>query len=125
VDAQPAGRGNASTNAVADYLATLNDGVATLDKSVGPRCIVAWRFQKGGFRKGGGGQQFYTGVKGDLSGSSLPIIANGVDVSAIAGMMMSRMMNSLSAGQLDLALDKEEINAELARLPYMPDGTLR
>jgi hypothetical protein len=39
--------------------------------------------------------------------------------------MMSRMMNSLSAGQLDLALDKEEINAELARLPYMPDGTLR
>ena len=120
-------RGNASTNAVADYLATLNNGVAMVDKSVGPRCIVAWRFRKGGFHKGGGGQHFYTGVKRDLSGSSLPTIANGMDVSAIAGMMVSRIMNAVSAGKFDLALDldKDEINAELARLPHKPDETLR
>lgn len=47
-------RGNASSRAVADHLAKLNDDVAIADESVGPRCIVAWRSRKNGIHKGGG-----------------------------------------------------------------------
>ena len=47
-------RGNASSRAVADHLAKLNNDVAIADESVGPRCIVAWRSRKNGIHKGGG-----------------------------------------------------------------------
>ena len=121
-------RGNTSTNAVADYLATLNNDVASVDKLVGPRCIVAWRFRKGGFHNGGGGQAYYTGLKRDTSSPALPTIGNGMDVRAIVEAMMPRMtrdMEAMLAGKPAQEWDRDEINAELARLPHGPDEELR
>src|ERR1700719_2001756 len=60
-------RGCVTSRGVADYLANLNNNVhlKIADKSVGPRCIVAWRHSKGGVHRGGGGQQFYSGTVPD------------------------------------------------------------
>lgn len=123
-------RGNVSPHAVADHLAILNNNVhlAVTDKSVGPRCIVAWRFRKGGVHNGGGGHKFYTGPKRDGDSQSLPTIANGMDVSSIVGVLMSHMKNPLEAkraGEPDQELDMDEIYAALARLPDKPDEDLR
>lgn len=123
-------RGQVSSYAVADHLATLNNEVhlGVSDKSVGPRCIVAWRNRKEGVHKGGGGHQFYTGTTRDASSLSLPTIANGMDVSAFVGVVMpqmSKMLEATRAGEPAKELDKDELNAELARLPDKPDENLR
>jgi hypothetical protein len=121
-------RGNASARAVADYLAMLNSNVTVIDEWVGPRCIVAWRFRKGGFHKGGGGQAYYTGLKRDASSPALPTIANGMDVRALVEAMMPRFtrdMEAMLAGKPAPEWDRDEVNAELARLPHGPDETLR
>jgi hypothetical protein len=123
-------RGQVSSLAVSDHMANLNNEVhlGVPDKSVGPRCIVAWRHRKGGVHKGGGGQQFYTGATRDASSSSLPTIANGMDIHALVGVMMphmTKMFEGMRAGQPAKELDKDELNAELARLPDKPDETLR
>src|SRR5207244_980539 len=51
-------RGQISSVAVADHLAQLNNQVhlGITDKSVGPRCIVAWRNKKGSANGGGAHQ---------------------------------------------------------------------
>lgn len=123
-------RGRVSTNAVAAHLAALNNDVhlGVRDGSVGPRCIVAWRHRKNGIHKGGGGHQFYTGTERDGSSPSLPTIANGMDVSALVEVMMPRMMKmfeGMRPGEPAKDWDKDEINAELARLPDKPDEDLR
>jgi hypothetical protein len=121
-------RGNASARAVADHLATRNSGVAATDQLVGPRCIVAWRYRKGGVKNGGGGQAYYTGLKQDGSSPSLPTIANGMDVRALVEAMMPRFMRDMEtmlAGKPAPEWDRDEVNAELARLPHGPDETLR
>lgn len=123
-------RGNVSPYAVADHLVILNNNVhlAVTDKSVGPRCVVAWRFRKGGVQNGGGGHQFYTGPKRDASSPSLPTIGNGMDVNSLVGVLMSHMKNpfeAMRAGEPAQELDKDEINAALARLPDKPDEDLR
>jgi hypothetical protein len=122
--------GHVSSRAVADHLANLNYEVhlGVTDKSVGPRCIVAWRHRKGGVHKGGGGHEFYTGTTRDASSPSLPTIANGMDIHALVGVMMPRMtkmFEAMRAGQQEKELDKDELNAELARLPDKPDENLR
>jgi hypothetical protein len=120
--------------AVADQLARLNNEVHLKDQSVGPRCIVAWRHRKGGVHKGGGGHQFYTGTTRDGVSSSLPTIANGMDVHALNEVMMplmtkhlSEMLEAQRSGQAakEMELDKDKLNAELARLPDKPDENLR
>lgn len=123
-------RGKLSPRAIADYLAKLNNDVhlAMTDRSVGPRCIVAWRFRKGGVQNGGGGQRLYTGPERDASSSSLPLIASGMDVKAIVGALipdMTKMSGALRAGEPAPSPDKDEINAALARLPDKPDENLR
>ncbi len=122
-------RGKVSPRTVADYLALLNNDVhlAVTDKSVGPRCIVAWRFRKGAVHNGGGGHQFYTGLKRDASSQSLPTIVAGMDVSAIAGVLTPHMENLLEetlGGEPAQELDEDEIKAALARLPDKPDENL-
>lgn len=117
-------RGNISPITVADHLAALNNEVhlALSDKSVGPRCIVAWRF-----RKGGGGQQFYTGTQRDSISSSLPTISRGMDISAllaVVGPQMKGMIDAMLADEVPQELDKDEINASLACLPSEPDEKL-
>lgn len=123
-------RGQVSSYAVADHLASLNSKVhlGVSDKSVGPRCIVAWRHRKGGIHNGGGGQHFYTGMTRDANSSSLPTIVNGMDMQAIAGVIMSHItkrFEAMRAGEPAKDLDKDELNAELAHLPDKPDESLR
>ena len=123
-------RGAVSPRAVGDHLARLNYNVhlATTDGSVGPRCTVAWRFRKGGAHNVGGGHQFYTGTDRDASTPTLPIIANGMDVSALMETIMPYMTKRLRAmrtGQSIPELNEDEMNADVARLPDKPDEDLR
>lgn len=123
-------RGQVSANTLAARLASLNNEVhvGIRDGSVGPRCIVAWRHRKNGVHKGGGGHQFFTGNERDSSSPSLPTIANGMDVSGLVEVMMPRTMKMFEAmreGRPAPEWDKDEINAELARLPDKPDEDLR
>lgn len=122
-------RGLMSPLAVADYLASLNNEVhaGIIDKSVGPRCIVVWRNRKGGAHNGGGGLQFYTGTTRDAS-SSLPTIINGLDLQAHGSVLRrqaAKMLEAMIAGEPAKELNKDELNAELARLPDKPDENLR
>jgi hypothetical protein len=129
-------RGQLSSLAVADHLAKLNNEVhlGINDKSVGPRCIVAWRHRKGGVHNTGGAQQSFTGTTRDTSSPSIPTISHGMDVAAICTaigkVMMPVMFKRLEALQAGKPLPEEpnnqaEINAELALLPETPDENLR
>ena len=123
-------RGKISLLAVADHLARLNARVhqAMLDKSVGSRCVVAWRFRKGGFHNGGGGHQFYTGLERETSCAFLPTISTGMDMVAVGEVFMTHSINTIKAllaGEAAPKLDKDAINAALAGLPHLPDETLR
>ena len=119
-----------SAIAVADHFAALNYEVSCglQDKTVGPRCIVAWRNRKDGAHRGGGGHQFYTDTTRDARAPSLPIIANGMDLGALFDVIMPRAIRDFEAlmtGQQPLGFDKDQINEELARLPDTPDENLR
>jgi hypothetical protein len=121
-------RGQVSSHAVGDYLANLNNEVhlGVTDKTVGPRCIVAWRNKKKGVHKGGGGHQFYTGTTRDASSFSLPSIGNGMDIHSLIGVMMPRMTKSFEALRAGKPFfDQDKIDEELARLPDKPDENLR
>ncbi len=123
-------RGQVSAKAVTLHLAGLNKKVhaGITDGSVGPRCIVAWRNKKNGVHKGGGGHRSFTGTEQDATTPSLPTIANGMDMTAISEVIMPQMVRLFEVadkgGPLP-QLDKDEINAELARLPDKPDERLR
>lgn len=123
-------RKKASPHTVADYLAKLNNQVhrGISDRSVGPNCIVAWRHRRESVHKGGGGHRFYTSTTANTNSASLPIIAHGMDINAIVGVMMPHMMKSLEMiqpGEPPGALNTDELNAELALLPDEPDQNLR
>jgi hypothetical protein len=123
-------RGQISPLAVADHLASLNNEVhlGISDRSVGPRCIVAWRHRKGGVHNGGGAQQFYTNENRDNSSSDLPIIGCGMDIRALFRVSIPRWMKTfeaMRAGEPVPQANSDEINAELARLPDKPDENLR
>jgi hypothetical protein len=123
-------RGRVSPRAVADHLAKLNSEVhlGIRDKSVGPRCIVAWRHRKGGVQNSGGAHQFYSGTTRDASSPSLPTIGTGMDIEAICSVVSpftTKMFEAMWAGHPAEELNKDEINAELARLPDKPDEILR
>lgn len=114
---------------VADYLALINNRVSqgTIDNSVGPRSIVVWRHRKGSTRKGGGAHQFYNGVEREGDSAALPTIGNGMDIQALIQATMPFMMaqmSSLKEGGGAPELDREGINAVLAKLPDKPDETL-
>jgi hypothetical protein len=123
-------RGKVSPYAVADHLASLNHQVhlGISDNSVGPRCIVAWRHRQGGIHKGGGADQFYNGTTRDPQPLPLPTIAGAWDVAAVCKAVMPEMMETVRAmlaKQPQEELDKDTINAKLARLPAKPDERLR
>jgi len=122
VTAQDAGR--ITPQAVASTFARLNNQVAQADTRVGQRCIVAWRFQKGG-----GSQALFDGTKEERPTPFLeiPTIATGLDVNAIAQMtvrcVMPSLEDALRLGGI-MEVDTETIKAELAKLPEEPDDTL-
>jgi hypothetical protein len=123
-------RGHISPFAVADHLASLNHQVhlGISDKSVGPRCVVAWRYPKEGVHKWSGSSLFYTGKTRDPSLSGLPIIGCGLDVRALSDLMMPRAIKrskAMQAGQPFNEPTLDELNAELACLPDKPDENLR
>jgi hypothetical protein len=123
-------RGRISSQAVADHLASLNNEVhlGIRDKTVGPRCIVAWRNRREGIHKGGGGHRGYTGTTRDANLPPLPTIATGMDLQDIVGVTIphiAEMFAVLRAGKPKKDLDRDKLNAELARLPNKPDENLR
>lgn len=107
---------------VADQLASINEFAHknTVDGTVGPHCIVAWRHNKSGVHKGGGGHQFYENTKRTDDSCALPTIANGMDVQAIMQVTMPHIMELFSkqllSGQ-EGDLDVAKLNSELANLP--------
>lgn len=122
--------GDISDLALADHLAHLNNEVAlrSIDNSVGPRCIVAWRHKREGRRGGGGGHQFYTGTARDASSHSLPTISNGLDVTARADLILSHSLELFQAIELGGAAMTEvsaAIHEAEIRLPRDPDEKLR
>jgi hypothetical protein len=114
-----------SAHTVADHLASLNNEVHLGDKSVGHRCLVAWRHRKGSAGDGGGDFQFYTGTTRDDSSMDVPIIAHGMDILAIARASMMEQIEAMVTGNSPPQVDDHEINARLARLPDKPDELLR
>jgi hypothetical protein len=121
VTAHDAGR--ISPQKVASALAHVNHQVAKEVTTVGQRCIVAWRFQKGG-----GGQEFFTREEREVSSSFvwLPTIAQGQDVTALVQVVMPFTIPILAASLRGETkeMDTEAINAELAKLPLAPDDRL-
>jgi hypothetical protein len=114
---------------VADWLARLSYRVhmGTRDGSVGPRCIVAWRYRQHSANGGGGGSQYYTRESRDSASPALPTIANGQDVRAIARVFMPYWMENISrmaSGNAPLPFDDDAINADLGQLPTDPDERL-
>jgi hypothetical protein len=115
---------------VADQLAKINEFAHrnTADGTVGPRCIIAWRHNKLGVHKGGGGHQFYDGTKRTDDSGALPTIGNGMDIQALVQAMMPHMMaqmSALRAGGPATELDVTKVNADLAKLPDRPDENLK
>ncbi len=114
--------GRISAPAVAERLAALNFGIHRKDPSVGANCIVAWRF-----RKGGGAHMPYEGV---TQGSSvmIPTVASGMDVNAIARVMMPIAQRQLEAmrttGRVP-EIDAAAIEAALAGVHVKTDENLR
>lgn len=120
-------RGAVSERAVADHLARLNYEVhlANPDGLVGPRCIVGWRSRRGGVHNGGGGQQSYTATDRDADTPSLPTLDAGTDITALVGVVMTRVLEARRAGRPFQDFPADEVNADLATLPDKPDEDLR
>ncbi len=126
---QACDRKKVSPEAVADYLAKLNQvaHLQTANKSVGPRCIVAWRHSKAR-HDGGGGHRAYDGAKVESETPFLPTISNGMDLTAVLGVLTKHIAPvhvAMRAGDLDASWDQEAVSADLAQLSEHPDENLR
>ena len=78
----------------------------------------------------GGGHQYYTGVDRDQNAdAAMPEIANGMDVQAIAEVLIEQLQSRIAAHGLRAGttfdIDKDEVNPLLAKLPSQPDEKLR
>lgn len=100
---------------VADYLAKINLDVHNklADGTVGPRCIITWRF-----RQGGGSHAAYTGSERDRRAPVIPsaYCDAGRDLGVIANILMPHMRKQLDAmlrGEQPPAMDDNEINRQL------------
>ena len=115
---------------VSDFLAALNFRVSLgmVDNSVGPRSVVVWRHKKGSARNGGGAHQFYNGIVRESDSGMLPTLCNGMDIQALIQATMPLMMSQMSKLREHGAaneIDRDAINAALAKLPDQPDETLK
>jgi len=107
--------------AVADHLAGLNYEVHLRDKTVGPRCIVAWRHRSVGGRQGGGSEQFYNGAARDNTvRRSLPLIAGGHNLKAFFDFLTPELLKPASSRMDDAAIQRA-----LDALPKKSDERLR
>jgi hypothetical protein len=127
-------RGQLSALAVATHLAKLNYEVHSElekkgDKTVGPRCVVAWKHRPGGVHKqDGGAYQFFAGGAPDYEGPDhVPILDNGFDTRAMIDALAPEalaMFESMRTGEPP-SYPAETASERLARIPTKPDDTLR
>ncbi|MEM9625529.1 MAG: hypothetical protein AAGA21_04795 [Pseudomonadota bacterium] len=113
---------------VSEHLANINNRVHHSDETVGPNCIVIWRFKRGGIRNGGGGIESYNGLK--RRGQAWPPkIVNGFDTKAIEERLMpifeEKVAKPMGEGKEIQGMNKDEMNAAIADLPTGPDERLR
>lgn len=124
-------RSKISPFVVANYMAALNYKVHSIDKLVGPRCIVAWRNRKKGVHKGGGAHRFYFGTSLDVSSSTIPTICNGIDLNAVIAVtkpyIIKWFKEILEDNEKNYPPDnlREVLNEKIALLPNEPDEDLR
>jgi len=122
-------RGQLPPLVVADHLASLNNEVHRQIPSVGPRCIVAWRYRSQGVvQNGGGDHQLYTGATREDASPALPLIGTGIDIRALGEFLvhlMSERFAARRAGNPPPDLDEDELNAGLARVPDKPNENLQ
>ena len=121
IKAHDAGRITAQSVALA--FAKLNNQIARVDPTVGRRCIVAWRFQKGG-----GAHEFFDGRQREINSKFvfLPCIARGMDVTSLLEAMEpihAIRRDAFRRGE-GIEVDKAAISAALAKLPDGPDDRL-
>jgi len=120
-------RGLIHSLTVADELAKLNFAVhqATSDKSVGPRCIIAWRMGKKA--KFGSAHQCYNGIMRENVTIAVPTIAQGMDVMAIMAALLPPNWPSIKPTDLinRSAEDIIRMNTALSQVPTKPDTRLR
>ena len=112
---------------VADKLAALNlfAHKNTPNNTVGPNCIVAWRYNPLGTHQGGGGHHSYTRTQRDEVVAPIPTIANGMDVRAISELHIDQELEWMRATDKDsFKFDFQKIDEGLARLPEGPDERL-
>jgi hypothetical protein len=121
--------GKVAHDAVADRLAAINDMVYREDKSVGPRCIVAWKNRPGGVHSDGGGHRYYTEVNLESEFPAFPTIVHGIDMCARIGAMASVLVGGMPSPGQDLVSWKKQridaLNAAISNLPDSPDERLR
>lgn len=116
-------RGVLSPHVVAEQLARFNLRVARADKTrtVSERCIVVWRP-----RDGGGGQCWFNGTQLDQE-SSFPVMSRGLDVVELVNIYSKHALPRFIAKlrqQQPPEIDRAAINADLAKMPDMPDDSL-
>jgi len=128
-------RKKVSEHTLAKYLAQIaySSHLATQDGTVGPDSLVVWRNSKRSWHKGGGAHAFFS--HGDRSnGASIPSISNGMDMSALANILMEELAPHFE--EVSVAWDRGEeppefggrekrINQRLSKLPSTPDEKLR
>lgn len=117
-------RNSLPARSVASYLAKLNDHVHHENATVGPDCIVAWRYPING-----GGHMYFEGTKPSTrrTFSGLPTISRGMDMRALFQALLPAMTKNLARLQAGEPCDShaQEIDEALARLPSQPNTTLK
>lgn len=119
-------RGRISPLSVADHLARLNNTVhgGVSDQSVGPECIVAWRFRKGDPRNGG--QQLYSET-GRTCSVMLPTVSGGTDIEAILRALTPHSLHYHRAARAGVPMGERAVGApviDLSRVRTEPDENL-
>jgi hypothetical protein len=117
--------GKVTPHEVAKQFAKLNFQVSMKDRYVSKECVVIWRH-----KNSGGGYQNFSGLQTDTKTNfgMLPTISNGMDINAIANVILPHFIKSSEAlfvrGEKMAEPNKETINKELANLPEGPKDTL-
>lgn len=121
-------RGLVSPRVVAQEMAKLNAKVAAVEPTVGPRCVVAWRYREGARVSNGGGRHAcFDGTDLVDNDTDIPVIANGYDPKVLFEVMGPHMRETFAAmrrGETPPEMDRDAITRELARL-HVADKKLK
>jgi hypothetical protein len=115
--------GDIKPEVVANELSKVNFEVSKnlTDKTVGPNSVVIWRNRRQGRHKGGGSHKFYIGDKADRNSPAIHTLAGGMDVKAIADILMPIHMKHFK-DKTDI--DYSSIDEKLAQIPDSPSENL-